>query len=278
MCDAIQAILGRVVEVLSPVHGVLAVVLGGSRASGTHTGDSDIDIGVYYDPDSLDLAMLENAARALDDGHRDCLIAPPGAWGNWVNGGAWLQVDGKHVDLLLRDVQRVREVIAQCEAGIVAAHYQTGHPHAFISAMYQGELAVARMLWDRDGRVSAMKSEAERYPPKLKEAMLSYFDFETDFSLMFVEKNLEKGDFYYVTAHLARAASALNQALFALNETYCLNEKNAVRRIDGLAIRPADYGRRMNAVFSAGTDMGKAYALLRALAEEAKALYGEPIS
>lgn len=274
MHDGIQETLDCAVRALSMVDGVHAVVLGGSRASGTHTDDSDIDIGIYYDADSLDLAMLEKAAQTVDDGRREGLIAAPGEWGHWVNGGGWLQVGGRPVDFLLRDIARVQEVIHQCKVGIVSSHYQTGHPHAFISAMYMGELAVAALLWDRDGRIAAMQCDARQYPPKLKDALIRHFGFEMEFSLMFVEKNWAKGDFYYVTAHLVRAASALNQVLFALNETYCLNEKKAVQRIDGLALRPADYKRRMDAVFSAGADMERAWMLLRALVEETKSLLG----
>ncbi|RVX41729.1 nucleotidyltransferase-like protein [Nonomuraea polychroma] len=33
---------------LAGVPGVAAVVLGGSRARGTHRPDSDIDLGLYY--------------------------------------------------------------------------------------------------------------------------------------------------------------------------------------------------------------------------------------
>lgn len=212
----ILPVLDRTVGLLKTVPGVKAIVLGGSRARGTHTADSDIDIGIYYDSEQLDLARLEIAASDLDDEHRENLIAPPGEWGEWVNGGGWLVIRGYHVDLLLRDIDRVANVIAECQDGIARPHYQTGHPHAFINAMYMGELAIGKMLWDLSGEATRMKAIAEIYPPKLKAAMIGFFTFEAEFSAMFAGHSAAKDDGYYVFAHLVRAVSCLNQILFAV--------------------------------------------------------------
>ena len=46
----VKNILLRVKEALADVPGIVGVVLGGSRARGTHHANSDIDIGIYYDP------------------------------------------------------------------------------------------------------------------------------------------------------------------------------------------------------------------------------------
>ncbi|HOA55711.1 MAG: LysM peptidoglycan-binding domain-containing protein [Acetivibrionales bacterium] len=66
------------------------IVLGGSRARGTHAEDSDIDIGIYYAPGSFDLAAINRVAAELDDEHRSNLVVAPGGWGEWVNAGDWL--------------------------------------------------------------------------------------------------------------------------------------------------------------------------------------------
>ena len=270
--NQIQIILDKVVKELTGVRGVKAVVLGGSRARGTHSPDSDIDIGIYYDAATLDLAALHNAARDADDEHRENLIAAPGEWGDWVNGGGWLTINGVPVDLLLRDVTRVEKVIAQCQAGVVTAHYQPGHPHAYINAMYMGELAVSKMLWDPDGDVSALKCTAESYPPKLKAAIIAFFSFEADFSLMLAEKNAGKNDPYYISAHVVRSVSALNQLLFAVNEQYCLNEKKAVKMIGRFAIRPDNYKNNVDAIFGVAASDQKKCMLLKHLVDETKAL------
>uniref|UniRef100_UPI003F683C15 hypothetical protein n=1 Tax=Acinetobacter baumannii TaxID=470 RepID=UPI003F683C15 len=56
-------------------------------------------------------------------------VTAPGEWGPWINGGSWLSIGGRKVDLLYRDLGRVRAVIADCRAGAVSMDYQPGHPH-----------------------------------------------------------------------------------------------------------------------------------------------------
>ena len=106
--EVTDSVVDKVSIALRDVPGIQAVVLGGSRARGNQSIGSDIDIGVYYSSDApLDLAVLSEVAQQLDDEHREGLIASPGEWGNWVNGGAWLVINTLRVDLILRDIRRV---------------------------------------------------------------------------------------------------------------------------------------------------------------------------
>lgn len=262
-------------EALGGVPGVVGVVLGGSRARGAASPDSDYDFGVYYSEGGpLDVAALDAAAALLDDAGRTGLVAPPGAWGNWVNGGAWLTVDGLHVDLILRDVARVAAEIAACLAGKVHAHYQTGHPHAYLNAMYMGELAIAQILHDPSGRVRDLQRRTVPYPDELRRALVEFFGFEAGFSHMLAAASVARGDAYYVAAHIVRSLSCLNQALFAANREYCINEKKAVAMIDGFARKPPDYGRRVAGVVAlAGVDDAAACAGLERLLRDARAFF-----
>lgn len=274
--NEIKTVLDKAVTALTDISGVEAIVLGGSRARGTHTSQSDIDIGIYYDNAALDLVALNKAAQLLDDEHRENLVVPPGEWGKWVNGGGWLLIDGYHVDIILRDIERVDKVIIECQEGNISAHYQPGHPHAYINSMYMGELAVCKVLWDKQGNISERKSVAERYPEKLKEAIIAFFGFETEFSLRLAESNAKKNDVYYVTAHIVRAISALNQVLFAVNEEYCLNEKKAVGMIESFSIHPLGYKDKINTIFAAaGTDSTNACTQLDLLINEVKSIFTE---
>lgn len=271
--DEINTVFDSVVFELRKVSGACSVVLGGSRARGTHTPDSDIDIGIYYHNAALDMDELTMAAQAVDDEHRANIISPPGKWGQWVNGGGWLVIGGYHVDFILRDIERVRKEIENCGGGKVSAHYQTGHPHAYINAMYMGELAVCKVLWDRDGDTSKLKHTAERYPDALGKALVDFFTFEADFSLQLAEHTVDRDDTYYTAAHIVRSVSALNQVLFALNEEYCLNEKKAVKMIDGFPIHPVDYKNRIDVIFArVGVDNRDACAGLRHLLDEVTVL------
>ena len=86
-------------ERLAAIPGVVAVTLGGSRATGTAVEGSDWDFGLYY-RDGLDPADI----TALGWPGR---VFAPGEWGTIVNGGAWLTVDGAKVDLIYRDLNEV---------------------------------------------------------------------------------------------------------------------------------------------------------------------------
>ena len=63
----IYNIIQSVTEKLSSLPYIEGIVLGGSRARGTHTEDSDIDIGIYYNQESFDLTAINQIATELDD-------------------------------------------------------------------------------------------------------------------------------------------------------------------------------------------------------------------
>ena len=114
--NKVEVILEKVKKELSLSSFILGIVLGGSRASGTANGNSDIDIGIYYDKD-VDYNQLNLIAKKLDDNNRENLICHEGEWGEWVNFGGWLQIDGYQVDLIFRDIKRVENVIRKTDRG-----------------------------------------------------------------------------------------------------------------------------------------------------------------
>lgn len=243
----VDQIIEEVVKGLKDIPGVVGVVLGGSRARGTHHANSDIDIGIYYD-ESLGFDVIEvgRLATKLDDEHRESLVTGIGEWGPWINGGGWLIIGGYHVDFIFRDINRVEQVIEECLAGNVSTHYHTGHPHAYLNVMYMGEISVCKILADGENRIAKLQAKTKPYPKVLKDAIIGYFMFEASFSLMFAKDNMEKDDISYVTGHCYRSIACLNQVLFAMNEQYCINEKKAVRMIDGFNLKPQDYKKRID--------------------------------
>ncbi len=224
------------------------------------------------------MTAINQFAAELDDEHRSNLVVPPGAWGNWVNGGGWLVINGYHVDLILRDIKRAEQIIKDTEQGIVTANYQTGHPHGYISAMYRGELAISKIQYANDENFYRLKKQAERYPIALRKGLAEFFMFEAGFSLMFAENNIYKDDVSYVCGHCFRSISCLNQVLFAINKEYCINEKKAVKIIDDFKIKPSDYKERVDKVISLiSTDVDctrKGIEILQRLVNEVEYLKG----
>ena len=119
-----DVLLDRLVRAVGGVPGIRAIVLGGSRARGEATAQSDYDIGLYYEADNpIDIGRLAKAAMLLP-GAGSSSVTAIGEWGPWINGGAWLTVEGKRVDLLYRDLGKVRLVVDACHAGRVERVYQ----------------------------------------------------------------------------------------------------------------------------------------------------------
>ncbi|MBB6732390.1 nucleotidyltransferase domain-containing protein [Cohnella zeiphila] len=276
-----EAIIERLAERLIRVRGVKAVVLGGSRARGTHHPGSDIDIGIYYDGEAgPDGAELNRLAAEWDDSGRTGLVTEVGEWGPWINGGGWLQVDGIPVDLLLRDLSKVEQVVEDGLNGRVTIDYQPGHPHGFVNTIYMAEIACCRVLQDPEGRIAALKARTDPYPEALREGTVRKFLWEASFAQANALKSVGKNDPAYLAGCCFRAVACLNQALFALNGRYLMNEKGATIEADGLKIAIPGYRdavARLFASLSSGeAEILRALGELERLVQEAERLVGAP--
>jgi predicted nucleotidyltransferase len=124
---------------LAELPAVEAVALGGSRAEGIHRPDSDWDFSVYYrghfDPQSLRDIGWPGEISAI------------GGWGGGVfNGGAWLEVDGRRVDVHYRDLDAVEQEIAASHDGRFRIEPLMFHLAGIPSYLILAELAVRRVL------------------------------------------------------------------------------------------------------------------------------------
>src|SRR5690349_16290286 len=246
----IEMLIQKIVQEVKQVQGVRAIVLGGSRARGTHTASSDIDLGIYYHPESpLDLKKLGAVATRLDDEHRADVITPVGGWGPWINGGGWLKIQSHPVDFLYRDLEQVRAKIEDCLLGKVEIFYQPGHPLGFVSSMYLAEVAVCQPLWDPAGSISELKRNIDPYPEALQNALVQKFAWEVQFSLQIARKGAERSDVTYVAGCCFRSVMCMLQVLFAINKTHWLNEKGAVAIANSFTRKPEELQHRINEIF-----------------------------
>lgn len=241
-CETAPAVAAMAAR-LTQVPGVEAVVLGGSRARGTHRPDSDWDLGLYYrgDPDLRALTELASEAQGTP-----VEVAGPGGWGPWVNGGAWLTVDGAAVDWILRDLDRVESVWSDCREGRFEVGIQPGHPLGFWSPCYVGEVALARVLQDPRSILTPLQKETRTYPEPLRRA-LTGAAWEAGFSVASARKSAPSGDTLHVSLCLSRAFGVLAQALHAHHRAWCLNEKGALASAAALPDTPPDFADRVSA-------------------------------
>ncbi len=255
----------RIAARLGRIPGVAAVALGGSWARGEAHPDSDLDLGIYYDPKHPPaLGALRALAEELDDRHKPDLLTDVGGWGPWINGGGWLVVEGQRMDWIYRDLALVERVIDECRAGKTRCYFQPGHPHGFHTHIYMGEVHYCLPLVDPHGILAGLKTLTARYPHPLKRALIDTYLWQAGFALDISRKSAIRGDVFHVSGALFQCAAALVQVVFALNECYCINEKGAIQTTEKLARCPAAFAETVRDVLA---HPGKSQEELRASIE-----------
>jgi predicted nucleotidyltransferase len=220
----------RIAERVATIPGVLAVTLGGSRAQGANRPDSDWDFGLYYrgrlDPDDV---------RAL--GWEGTVFAPSEWGGGVMNGGAWLTVDGRRVDLHYRDLDDVEHWLAEAEHGRFRVERLPFYLAGIPTYVVVGELAIARVLageLPRPGFPAALRERAARFWADSARLTLDYTQ----------NVYASRGDALGCAGGLARAVMEAAHGRLAAQGTWALNEKRIVAEagLDMLAGRFARLG------------------------------------
>jgi hypothetical protein len=223
---------------LSRISGVKAVVLGGSRATGTQDLDSDIDLGLYYHADEpLDTKQLTALCETLNDIPRPT-VTSIGEWGKWVNGGAWLTINGQRVDLLYRELGFVSDIILKSYEGWKESDYYQQPPYGFHSYIYCAETEACKVLFDPEHLIDLLKARVEIYPSALKKSIINSFLWDAEFTLAQCKKASVRAQVYFAAGCFTRIASDLVQVLYALNETYFMSEKRFYAQVDLFSVKP----------------------------------------
>lgn len=240
--------LQEMADALARIDGVRAVALGGSRARGTHHAGSDVDLGVYYDADSLDLTALERCASDLHGSPVE--VAGPGQWGQWSNGGAWLTVDDTAVDWILRDLDRVVEQCARALRGEFAFEPQAGHPLGFLDVGYAAEVALGVPLVDPTRIFANLQADLHPYPEALREAMVENL-WQADFLVANARKGIRKGDVAYVALCCSTAVLLCAHAWHAADGSWVTHARGAVPDLERCSPAAVEFGRQAQETLSA---------------------------
>ena len=274
-----QTLLAELVSAIGDLPGLRAVVLGGSHARGRATKGSDIDVGLYYSEQApFSIEALESRLAQVEQ------LTHSGAtdfyeWGPWVNGGAWLEIDGHRIDLLYRSIEKCESVVNHARAGKYEIHFGQQPPFGYFSPTILGELHVCRPLLDPRGDIIALKAAVQVYPDKLQRAVLDSCLRGIEFGLAaFAPKFAQRGDSYNVAACTSRFVFFLILSLFALNRRYFLNDKTALDEIAEMDIAPKAFKARANVLLSAvgstPDELNRSIEQTRALFEETADLAG----
>lgn len=266
--ERVAAMAAQLVE----IPGVVAVVLGGSRATGQHRPDSDFDLGLYY-RDHLDMTAVRALAATTAD--RSLGIADPGGWGPWVNGGAWLEVGGTRVDWIYRDLARVERIWADCCAGRYEVAIQPGHPLGYYSHIYAAEVALCRVLADPSGALTRLAAETRCYPDALAAALVTG-TWEAEFLLYGASTHgVATGDTFSTAGLLFRLIGVLAHALHGHHRAWVTHEKRLVDATGRLASAPPDFAARAHRILG---HIGTTGAEIAATAAEARSLVDDTLA
>nr|WP_202437660.1 nucleotidyltransferase domain-containing protein [Streptomyces sp. SID5910] len=235
---------------------VRAVALGGSRARGTHRPDSDWDLAVYY-RGAFDPAGL----RALGWPGE---VSAVGEWGGGVfNGGAWLTVDERRVDVHYRDLDVVEHEVAEAEAGRFGVEPLMFHLAGIPTYLVVAELAVNEVL----------RGELPRpaYPDALRATAPERWYGTATATLAYARAgHAPRGALTQVAGAIALATTQTAHAVLAARGQWVTNEKGLTERaglggVDVLLTRLTPDPRSLTAALTRAED------LLRAAMEAARA-------
>jgi predicted nucleotidyltransferase len=221
----IAGFLDDVADRLAALPGVRAVTLGGSRAQGTNRPDSDWDLAVYYRGDF--------EPQALRDIGWEGEVSEVGGWSTGVfNGGAWLRVDGRPVDVHYRDLDVVEHEITEARHGRFRVEPLMFHLAGIPSYLLVAELAVNQVLRGELPRPS--------YPPALRRHAPPVWWGNASFTLSYAEANhATYGRLAQCAGLMAQAASQAAHAVLAARGQWITNEKQlltnaGLREVDSI--------------------------------------------
>ncbi|WP_369168568.1 nucleotidyltransferase domain-containing protein [Streptomyces sp. R28] len=220
------AFLDTTADRLAALPTVRAVALGGSRAQGTHRPDSDWDLAIYYrgafDPADLRAVGWEGE------------VSEVGGWGGGVfNGGAWLTIDGRRVDVHYRDLDVVERELAEAEEGRFRVEPLLFHLAGIPSYLVVAELAINQVLRGALPRPAG-------YPQKLRHTASERWYGTALATLGYAKANhAPAGRLTEVAGAIATAAVQTGHAVLAGRGEWVTNEKQlleraGVRSVDGV--------------------------------------------
>jgi hypothetical protein len=245
-----QALLEQLIDDLSKVRGIEAIVLGGSYARGTQHDTSDLDIGLYYfENKPFSLTEIKRIAGAISIQDTP-VVTGFYEWGPWVNGGAWIQTSVGKVDFLYRNLDQVERTIEEAVQGIVRHDYSQQPTYGFYSVIYLAETQICLPLYDPEAQITRLKRQVEPYPAKLKERIILNSLWSAEFTLIFAHNYAAGADIYNTAGCLTRIAANLTQALFALNEQYFISDKKVMAELALFPLLPEGYVTKLSHILA----------------------------
>jgi predicted nucleotidyltransferase len=209
---------------------VIAISLGGSRASGSHDETSDYDVYVYIDQE-----ISETERRSMIDPYVSYMEYSNTFWELEDDG---ILKDGVDIEFIYRDLKDFESTLES----IVFNHQAwSGYTTCFWD-----NLIHSKILYDKTGELQAVVEKYTiAYPSKLQEnIILKNCKLLKDHMPSFyyqLEKAVKRNDLVSVNHRLTELLASYFDVIFALNKVHHPGEKRLIEKTQGLSILPKDY-------------------------------------
>jgi hypothetical protein len=249
---AVISLVRELCEAMAAWPEVNAIALGGSRATGLASANSDIDLYVY-------------ARQAPPVARRRELFFPRAAHLEvdnrfWENGDEWIDREtGVVVDLMYRAPEWIEAALAraldehQCSVG-----YSTCLWH---------NIRTAKILFDRNGWFADLQAKAQQpYPAQLAQAIIAknyplLRGANSSFPMQIL-RAADREDVVSVNHRIAAFFASYFDVLFALNGMPHPGEKRLVEHASQLLLAPDSLCHDVNLILRAATSRKRKTLLL----------------
>jgi hypothetical protein len=226
------------------------IALGGAHAKRVADAESDLDLYIFCSQ------ILPGEQRKQLCMHFDGVESVTG-WGDdtpFVQGGTDFYYRGLKVECWMRNTSYVSDIIAECQAGLVRHDLVTWTVMGFYNYCTLSDLHNMVLVDDPDGLLTRWKMQIGRYPPKLRETILSTYLAKAKFwpHNFHYHTAVERCDTLYVAGIVQQVVHNLIQVIFALNRVYFPGEKKLAGAIEHLPIKPDRLAERLQALVMPG--------------------------
>ena len=241
-----NAVLDKLVGLLSELPQVEAVALGGSRSGAHADAASDFDLYICTD-DIIPLETRRSIVQRLGGASWDNLGHDYfGGGDEWHDAGT-----GGHFDAMYFSLEWLRE---QVERPLKHHQPSLGYTTAFAYTVDR-----SRILYDPQGKFAALQTLASApYPEALREAIVRYNHplLRETISSYFAQltKAVTRNDLVSVNHRLAALLASYFDILFAVNRALQPGEKRLLQLAGELPSLPENFGRDVTTTLSATGD------------------------
>jgi predicted nucleotidyltransferase len=210
--------LSYVSKRLSDLPGIQAVALGGSRAQGTERPDSDWDFAIYY-RDAFDTQEVRDLGWKGE-------VSEIGEWGGGVfNGGAWLELDGRNLDVHYRNLESIDHEMKEASAGRFRIEPLMFHLAGIPTYLVVAELALGQVL------IGDLPHPA--YPPLLRERAPQVWWDRANHLFEYANRNYAaRSQLAQCVGMVVQAAICAAHAVLAAHGEWVTNEKSLLAKAD----------------------------------------------